>query len=493
MLIPVSHEHQQARRWPWITIAIVLLNLVVFAFTWNADRRAREHLHRAVRDATAYYVDHPYLEPPPPLDKIVPLLLSDDRRVGPKIRKGREANVPADIRRAEQQQLDQLCAAVREAGPRYLRLYAYVPAENNWIALVTSQFLHGGFAHILFNLWFLWLVGVNMEDKWGRIVFPLFYLSAGVAAGLAHELYAPTSAVPLIGASGAVAGAMGAFLVGFATTRIRFVWLFWFRPFFFNARAYLMLPLWLVVQILEAIPAYGRGGGGVAHAAHVGGFVYGVVFALGMRLSRAEARIDQAIEDQGAVLQDPRIVRAAALVDAGQPREAMKLLDEVVRDTPGSIDVHLELLRAAKAAGDRPRQIAAFGRLISLYFQEDAGDTALSLYREAELEKLDGELPPGLKLRIARHLQKTGQLRSAAAELGKIHAPGITDLVTLQAAVAHAEVLTQTRQRSEALRLFAEARAFPGLTPEIEAQIDRGIQEAKALPDLEHGLDLDLG
>jgi membrane associated rhomboid family serine protease len=76
-------------------------------------------------------------------------------------------------------------------------------------------------------MWFLWLVGCYVEDTWGRVIFPLFHLIAGAAAAVAHQLSAPASAVPLIGASGAVAGAMGAFLVRYARTNIRFWWFFW--------------------------------------------------------------------------------------------------------------------------------------------------------------------------------------------------------------------------------------------------------------------------
>jgi membrane associated rhomboid family serine protease len=482
LLIPISHDDLRSRRWPWVTIAIILLNVLVFAFTLRAEAQQKGTLEAVAVEALTYYVDHPYLEMPPPLDAAVPRLMAD-KGYGPKIREGRALRVPAFVRAEEQQELDRLCAVVTEARtPAYLRLFAYVPSRNNWVGLVTSQFLHGGFLHVFFNMWFLWLVGVNMEDRWGRLIFPVFYVSAGIVACLAHKLYAPASTVPMIGASGAVAGAMGAFLIGFGRTRIRFLWLLWIRPFLFHARAYLMLPLWAAMQVLNAVQGHGRGdGAGVAYAAHVGGFLFGVVFAVGMRVTGAEKRVDEAIENDGAVLQDPRILRAAALTDAGDPRGAIRLLDEAAGALPSSIDVQLELLRAARAAGDEARERASYGRLIGLYLREGMGSTAIELHAEMEASGRGGGLAPGLRLRVAQELERAGHTEGAAAAFAKIHAAGVQDQIALTAVLGHARVLVRLHRREEAQRLYAEARRYPDPPPALAAELERGARAAEEL------------
>src|SRR5262249_18782093 len=159
--------------------------------------------------------------------------------------------------------------------------------------------------------------------------------------------------------SGSIAGAMGAFLIAFARTRIRF---FYFYVFFlrvrwgtFGAPAYIMLPLWLATEIFWGL----IGGSGVAHWAHVGGFVYGAAFAFALKQTGIDAKLDHAMEQTVTHAQDPRIVRAGELITAGSPLEAIGILQLVAQQHPRNIDAHLEILRAAKALKDRARELAA--------------------------------------------------------------------------------------------------------------------------------------
>src|SRR5262249_51878812 len=156
-----------------------------------------------------------------------------------------------------------------------IRVFGYVPAKNNVVGLVTHMFLHGGWLHLFGNLWFLWLCGINFEDRWGRKAFLPFYLASGIVAALVHKLCVGEagSHMPLVGGSGAIAGAMGAFLVCFGATRIKFFY-FWVRWGTFHAPAYVMLPLWFLEQLMWGLAS--MGGDAVAYWAHVGGFVFGV-------------------------------------------------------------------------------------------------------------------------------------------------------------------------------------------------------------------------
>ena len=158
--------------------------------------------------------------------------------------------------------------------------------------LITSQFLHGGWLHILGNLLYLWIFGNNIEDRFGRIPFLVFYLAGGAVAGLAQVAIDPTSTVPTIGASGAIAAALGAYLVLFPRARITSLVFLGFFYQLIDVPALIVLAFWFVLQLIDGIASLGfTGAGGVAFFAHIGGFVFGAGVAfLVDRLTRRPAR-----------------------------------------------------------------------------------------------------------------------------------------------------------------------------------------------------------
>jgi membrane associated rhomboid family serine protease len=142
--------------------------------------------------------------------------------------------------------------------------------------LVTSQFLHGGWLHLVGNMLYLWIFGNNIEDRLGRIVFLLFYLAGGVIAGLTQVAVDPDSTVPLIGASGAIAATLGAYLVLFPGARITTLVFLGFFYQLINVPAIVVLGFWFVLQLLDGIGSLGmETGAGIAFFAHIGGFVAG--------------------------------------------------------------------------------------------------------------------------------------------------------------------------------------------------------------------------
>ena len=144
--------------------------------------------------------------------------------------------------------------------------------------LFTSMFLHGGWMHLLGNMWFLWLFGNNIEDSMTRPRFLMFYLLCGIAAALAQVLANPQSPVPMVGASGAISGVMGAYLVLFPRVRVFTVIPFGFYMHSVALPAWAMLIYWMVLQVVGGITSvYAEQGGGVAFWAHLGGFLAGVV------------------------------------------------------------------------------------------------------------------------------------------------------------------------------------------------------------------------
>ena len=143
-------------------------------------------------------------------------------------------------------------------------------------AVITSLFLHGGWLHLIANMWFLWLFGNNVEDSMGRGRFVIFYLIVGVVATLAHVLSAPGSPVPVVGASGAISGVMGAYLVLYPHIRIQTLFFFLIFIRIIPVPAWLVLLYWFALQVFSGW-ADPLGESGVAVWAHAGGFVAGVV------------------------------------------------------------------------------------------------------------------------------------------------------------------------------------------------------------------------
>ncbi|MEA3055473.1 MAG: hypothetical protein QOD30_905 [Actinomycetota bacterium] len=151
---------------------------------------------------------------------------------------------------------------------------AHFPGKSVYLAVLISMFLHGSLLHLGGNMLFLWIFGNNAEDRLGRVGYLAFYLAGGLVATLAHIFVQPDSTIPMVGASGAIAAVMGAYLVWFPNVRIRTMFLFFIIPFFRDIRAKWLLLIWFLTQFLEPF----NPNSGVAWMAHVGGFAFGIAF-----------------------------------------------------------------------------------------------------------------------------------------------------------------------------------------------------------------------
>jgi membrane associated rhomboid family serine protease len=152
--------------------------------------------------------------------------------------------------------------------------------QPNWLTPLTSMFLHGGWMHLLGNMWFLWIFGNNVEDSMGHARFALFYLLCGLAAAALQVAFQPDSGIPMVGASGAIGGVMGAYIVLYPRVRVHTAVVLGFYVSRFSVSAGFMLGYWFLIQLVGGAADLGRTGGGVAFWAHVGGFAAGVVLVL---------------------------------------------------------------------------------------------------------------------------------------------------------------------------------------------------------------------
>jgi len=155
-------------------------------------------------------------------------------------------------------------------------LVCIISTDNFTYSLISSMFMHGGWMHIIGNMWFLWVFGDNVEDIMGSMRFVVFYLLCGLGAAAAQILSNPDSVIPMVGASGAIGGIMGAYALLYPRAHVHTFIFLGFYATTVAIPAIFMLGYWFLLQLLGGIPAMGSGGGGVAFWAHIGGFLVGV-------------------------------------------------------------------------------------------------------------------------------------------------------------------------------------------------------------------------
>ena len=156
-------------------------------------------------------------------------------------------------------------------------LYCLTGGQANWLSPITSMFMHGSWLHIIINMWFLFIFGDNVEDAMGFARFIIFYLLCGFGAVAVQIISNPSATIPMVGASGAIGGVMGAYAVLYPKAPVHMLVFLGFFVTRIVVPAYFMLGYWIVLQVISAIPAIGKTTGGVAFWAHIGGFATGIV------------------------------------------------------------------------------------------------------------------------------------------------------------------------------------------------------------------------
>lgn len=178
-------------------------------------------------------------------------------------------------------------------GKSFIIRWSFIPAEiasgKHITTILTSLFLHGGFMHIIGNMIYLWAFGPEMEDAMGKYLYLLFYFSGGILASFAQVVINPASTIPNLGASGAIAAVMGAFIVKFPHDRIRtIIFLGWFVTISF-VPSIVLIGFWFGLQLLNGFGSFVKHqAGGIAYMAHIGGFMFGMVFGYLFKIFRRQ-------------------------------------------------------------------------------------------------------------------------------------------------------------------------------------------------------------
>jgi len=284
--------------------------------------------------------------------------------------------------------------------------------------------------------------------------------------------------VPTLGASGAVAALMGAFLVSFPTMKIEMLWILWFRRYRFKAPAYTLLPLWLLLEVL-----YGTLLGhysGTAHWAHVGGFLFGVLAACGMRYSGLERKMSRAIEDEVSWQADPEFIKASDLVHEGQLDEALPMLKDYLARKPDSVDACSLLREVHWRKNDIPMYLAYTERLCRLHLASRQPQAAWQDYGEF-LQQGGGKLPAHMWLELCRVPEDEGSFDRALREYEELAQAYPKERQSLVARLAAARIyLKQLNRPQEAISLYEQVAKSPIPHLDLETDIQTGIREARS-------------
>ena len=493
MLIPIGHENLRGRRWPYISIAIIALNVLVFLGThWTIEAESTQ-TGEVESHLLMLAGAHPELKMMEDAQRFVQNFERSNPKMAEKLRSGnrdiedawdarmRMIEDPADL----QAEMDTLCKQYSdEVESSLLHNYAYVPASPRAISYLTSMFLHGGWLHLIFNMWFLWLAGTILEDTWGRAIYPAFYLLCGLLATVVHGVVNSGSTVPALGASGAIAGLMGAFLVRFPKTKIRMMWVFFFGfrlfRYKFDAPAYALLPLWLGQELLTGV-LVGQGGG-VAHWAHIGGFAAGALLALAMRSSGLEQKADQAIEAKVTWTAGENMVAATDALEKNDVESALASVKQHLAQKPDDLEAQTMLLNLYWRKQDMTAYRDQLGVLCRAHVNAREMDQAWERYQEY-VNAGGAKLHKAVWMELCRHLENKQSWERAAEEYQKVAQAYPSDRVAVTALVAAAKIYGKQLYRpGDAARLYQQAQASPAPHSDMDAAIRAGLAELNAEP-----------
>lgn len=434
MIIPIGHESNTVRRLPWVTFILMASCLIAYFMVSRAMNRQVKELKNTAQELFRYYFEHPYLKIDPEVGKL--LFIDKQRELWMELFGYRMKKPDTYALEEEQAELDRITKEFKRIYQDIpYRKYGFIPAERTMLGLLAYMFIHGGWLHLLGNLLFLYLSGPFIEDVWGRPLYTVFYLLMGVLSAQLFAMHYPNSNIPLIGASGAISGVMGAFLVRYFKTKIKFFYIFFLMiRGTFKAPAWLMLPLWIFLELLNAklVDAVNpQGNGAVAHWAHVWGFVFGFVFALGMKYFQVEEKyIHTKIESKIGFVEPGYEIYEQAMEkrEQGNIEQAYAMLLAGAKKLPGHPELAEGLWKIGLELGRKEEASSYLVEAIKSLLKKNQFETAIVYYRQLKQEVPGASLSSYYKVKLMEYLAKEGDTEEAT-DLG-IEVLGEIDLKT---------------------------------------------------------------
>jgi len=490
IILPIGHDESAVRRQPWVTYALMGVCLLALLATsgdvGEAETRTAAAQERLVTALEAWS-ERPYLGLPPAALEPLPAAIAARYETLSASRPSPPEGASQHELAAEQAELDaEISGALAElaaanASHPY-RANGLIPGAITLWGLIAHMFMHAGWMHLLGNLFMLFIAGPALEDRLGRPLFAALYGISGIGGALLFAAFSQNPELPLVGASGAIAGVFGVFLVRFWSTRIRFWYLLWFglgiRTGTFEQPAYLMLALWLGNELLQAGLAHALGmTSGVANTAHIGGFLAGAAAAFAVKASKLDVRIERAVEAKTTAHGNVAVGEALALREQGDLAGAIQQLAQHVKKAPrdgDAVDAYWDACVAAGCPGDAAHAALA---LAQRELAANEGARAAQRFLEVRAALPDYGFDAALVARLVPHLREMDRelakqaLRWLAQPKSAPLAPTLAQRAVDQARELDALVAKQLARKLAAAELPQEMRErFAALARALEAE-----------------------
>lgn len=499
ILVPIGSD-QARTRFPKLTVTLIVVCSIVFFFTIYARGctvgdliEASEELNTLEPQLMAKYLEQNG-EPNP--RELLYKLSFNPIHAKVFIERFRTAMKNGEVVPADSLEYRLWSDAMQrvEAAQKHDLFYrwGYVPEHPNPFTILTSMFLHGSFWHLFWNMYFLWLVGISLEDIWGRKYYLIIYLVGGVASVLAHQFMSSTPDAPLIGASGAIAALMGAYAIRFRHAKLLFAffkWQFW-------VRSWIPLGFWIGKEVMNAVSNVGELMG-VASWVHVGGFAFGAGIALVLARVKAEdtfiadelKKQDQKDEETkkkkeekkaGPPPRPPELEKGIEMRKLGNWAEAKHQLGQALLAKPDEIEAWEEMVRVDFKLNDLDSVAKDMAGLIEVHLAKKNLDLALEWYQEmVKLGPQPAAAGPWL-LRIGPELQRRGDFAAAAAAYHNFASALPQHQMAAKAYFVEANLLADKLGRpAEAISLLNKVRmTYPNWMPD-EVEVARNQVQKK--------------
>ena len=484
IFFPIGHKDLIVQRLPYVTIVIIILNVLIFMFTGFSESKLEKIYMEKLETIIDFYSMHTDID----IDEII----KDENQTLSSILqevKNRYSYLQGKVSSSALDK-NRLIQLIDEFNQIILSLpsrkYGLIPNQPKLFNYFSSMFMHGGFFHLLFNMIFLWIAGCSIEDKWGRPLYLGFYLFSGVVASYAHVVMFPASAIPMVGASGAIAGAMGAFLIRMHKTKIRIFYAIWLFLFYmhsgtFYIPAYVALPFWFLQQVYSALSSTNsNSAGGVAFWAHIGGFIFGVAMALIIKKFNIEEKyIQPNIEGKISIKQHPKLLSAIEKFDQENYEESLSNIDECLRMEPNHLDANNLLVQVYLKQNKKSDAALVYKKIASIYLSERNNELALTNYMDMKNLSSDVSLSPRDQMNIANLLEKNGQILEAADAYERLINQYPSANEKMKASVMAGDFyLAKLNQPDRALNILMKAKEGCEFFPEWKDKIEEGIKKA---------------
>ncbi|HUK90594.1 MAG TPA: rhomboid family intramembrane serine protease [Blastocatellia bacterium] len=460
MPTPIGNENSTVRRLPYITFAIIALNILIFVATLPLLNKEKEEVTQALSELNVFLSRHPsLLQDDSNIQKLIDAGVVSEAEAR-QLKRRADSDMPIygdskdDARAAVQglmdrmfsreqtgpevtAELDEKIANLKTATASHFWYKFGLAPNGQWKIYqpITSAFIHGGWLHLIGNMLFLFAVAFSLEDIWGRPVFLAFYLVAAFAATV-PELINPLH-VPSIGASGAVSAVMGAFLVRLYKTKIKVFWISLpyaltllaskNKPYgIVNIPAYIYLPFYFVTQALNWwLNARTGRQTGIAYSVHVAGFLFGAAFALALKASKLEEKVlSPKIESKVSFSGSSEVTTALELIDQGDLASAEKQLQIALTRNPNDVDAIMGLIQVHQRAGAYKKLNDLYSRVIRHHLALGDKEAALYAYDALLSAAPEGEedvrIPPRDWFTICDYLKSAGMVKEAAVEFERL-------------------------------------------------------------------------